>query len=395
MRPVVVIGVGMHRFGKFLDTSLKELVRVAVWNAINDAGIDPRSIEAAYVGSSMVGLMTGQEAVRGQVVLRYAGFGGIPITNVENACASSSTAFRDAFIAVGAGVHDVVLAVGMEKLYANDLAKSLQALGSASDVEGEGGLGLQFSAVYAMLLRRMMAEHDWTVEDFARVVVKNSYNGSLNPYAQFQKPLPLEKVLSGPVVADPLTLYMVSPLGDGAAAAIICAEEWARRQGCAGLVRVRASAMRSGSWRPYDYQGPTTSALTAQEAYRQAGVGPEDIDVAEVHDAMAPAELKCYEDLGFCAPGESAQLIRKGKTNLDGAIPVNTSGGLAARGHPVGATGLGQIAEIVWQLRGQAGQRQVRRKGGDWPRLGLAHNEGGFVDGDVGISVIHILERVG
>ena len=388
MREVVVIGVGMHPFGKFLDKGLKELGREAVWRAIDDAGVSLRDIQVAYVSNALAGLITGQEGVRGEVVLRDAGFSGIPIINVENACASASTAFRGAWLEVASGMADVALALGVEKLYCEDTRQSIKALAADADLE-LGRLGFQFTAYYAMELRRYMQRSGATPVHLAQVVVKNSYNGSLNPYAQHRRPLSVEEVLGSRPIADPLTLYMCSSMGDGAAAAILCAREVAHRFTSPPPVTVAACCLRSGMFRrPEEEEGPATATITARHAYEVAGVGPEDIDVAEVHDAMAPAELMIYEELGFCAPNEGPRLIEEGVTALGGRLPVNPSGGLAARGHPVGATGLAQIAEIVWQLRGQAGQRQVAGA-----RVGLVHNVGGFVEWDNAACSITILKR--
>lgn len=390
MRKVVIIGVGMHPFGKFLDKSLKDLGRVAIWSASEDANISPRDIQAAYVGNSLGGLITGQEGVRGQVVLRDAGFGGIPVINVENACASAATALRGAWLEVASGSCDVALALGVEKLFCEDTAKSIAALSADSDIE-LAKMGFQFTALYAMKLSRYMAKYGITREHFARVVVKNSYNGSLNPYAQHRKPLTVEEVLNSRMVAPPLTLYMCSSMGDGAAAAILCSRDKARKYTSKPLVEVACCALRSGMFRRPDETNVAdtdTAILTAEQAYAKAGIGPEDVDVAEVHDAMAPAELLLYEALGLCGEGEAGRMIDEGKTRIDGDIPVNPSGGLAARGHPVGATGLAQIAEIVWQLRGEAGKRQVAN-----PRVGLVENAGGRVEEDNAACCITILKR--
>lgn len=388
MREVAVIGVGMHPFGRFEDKGLKDLGRIAIWDAIRDAGVPPKDIQVAYVGNSLAGLLTGQEGVRGQIVMRDAGFGGIPVINVENACASSSTAFRGAWMEVASGLCDVALAVGVEKMFVGDTAKSIAALAADSDIE-LARMGLQFTGLYAIGLKKYMNMYGVTKEHFAKVVVKNTYNGSLNPYAQFRTPLTIEKVLRSFVIAEPLTFHMCSSMSDGAAAAILCSKELARRYTDKPLVLVASCALRSGMWQPpgKKFLDHDIVALTAKEAYRQAGVGPEDIDVAEVHDGMAPAELMVYEELGLCGEGEAKFLIDQGRTTITGDIPVNPSGGLAAKGHPVGATGLAQVAEIVWQLRGEAGQRQVAN-----PRVGLCHNNGGYVDGDAAACSIIILK---
>lgn len=393
MREVAVLGVGMHPFGKFPDKTLKDLGRVAVWNALRDAGVGPKEIQIAYVGNSLGGLLTGQEGIRGQVVLQEAGLGGIPVINVENACASASTALRGAWLEVAAGTADVALAVGVEKMYVGDTGKSIAALAADSEIE-LSQMGMQFTATYAIHpkynLRGKMKEYGWTSTDFAKVVAKNTHHGSLNPYAQHQRSLTVEEVLNSRMVAYPLTLYMCSSIGDGAAAAVLCAAEIARRFTEEPLVTVAACALRSGMYRLPGDSSPDSLTLTAHEAYESAGIGPEDVDIAEVHDAMAPAELLIYERLGFCKPGEGPRLVDEGVTTLTGERPVNPSGGLVARGHPVGATGLAQVAELVWQLRREAGPRQVRRP----LRVALAQNQGGLLIGmDSAAYSVTILKR--
>jgi acetyl-CoA acetyltransferase len=250
-------------------------------------------------------------------------------------------------------------------------------------------LGFMFVGLYSMQLRRWIEKYGVTKEQFARVVVKNSYNGSLNPYAQFRKPLTVEEVLNSRVVAAPLTQYMCSTMGDGAAAAIVCAKELAHNYTTKPLIEIAACELVSGTYTfPGEEHVPITERA-AKRAYRKAGIGPEDIGVAEVHDGMAPAELLLYEELGFCKPGEAGRMIDEGKTALTGVIPVNPSGGLAAKGHPVGATGLAQIAEVVWQMRGEAGERQVRNN----PKVGLTENAGGWSSDDNAACAVTILKR--
>src|SRR5216684_1496568 len=387
MRDVSVVGAGMVKFGKYIDTSMKVLGRDAVNNALGSAGADKKQIEAAVVGNAMAGLITGQECVRGQVVLREMGIGGIPIVNCENACASSATAFHLAWLYVASGMYDVVLALGMEKLYHIDKKKSFAAIGSAVDVElmqqivaqmnaqqekikaeqaakGEapkqGGAGesrSMFMDFYAAGAREHMKKYGTTKEQYARIAVKNHYNGSLNPHAQYQDVCTLEDVLNSPVVAEPLTRLMCSPIGDGAAATILCASSVANRF-TAKPVKVLASLLSSGTDHGRDEAGVVTRV--AQQAYEKAGVGPKDLSVIELHDASAPAELITYEELGLCKEGEGGRLIDEGATEINGRIPVNTSGGLLAKGHPVGATGVARICEVFWQLRGEAGKRQVK-----------------------------------
>lgn len=388
MRDVVIIGVGMTPFGKFLDKSLSDLGLVAIWNAIKDANISAKDIQAAYCSNCLAGLITGQEGIRGQVILNNAGFTGLPVVNVENACASGATALRGAWMDVALGLHDVALALGVEKMYLADTPKSIKALAGLSDVD-LANTGFQFVASFSFFLKKYMKKYGATQEHFAKVVVKNSFNGSLNPYAQHRKRLTIEEILNSRMVSDPLTLYMCSSMGDGAAAVIVCAAEVARRYTDKPLIHIAAIALRSGMVRaPWQEEVPSIRALTSKEAYNQAGIGSEDIDLAEVHDAMAPAELRCYEELGFCKEGEGIRMIEEGRTLISGDMPVNTSGGLTARGHPVGATGLAQVAEIVWQLRGEAGDRQVTN-----PQVGLAEDSGGKVGEDNAACTVTILKK--
>lgn len=393
MRDVAIIGVGMHRFGKHPERTLEQLGGDAVWAAIDDAGVEPRRIESAYVGNSLAGLLTGQEGVRGQVILQSAGLDELPVVNVENACASGTTALRGAWLEVASGACDVALALGVEKMFVGDTARSLAALAADSELE-LARMGMQFTATYAAHpkydLRGKMRDYGWSAEDFAEVVVKNSRHGSLNPYAQHRRPLTAEQVLGSPMVSDPLTLYMCASIGDGSAAAIVCAGELASDLGQRTPITIAACALRSGRVFTSGDDGHSTLREMVGEFYETAGIGPDDIDVAEVHDAMAPVELLVYEGLGLCAPGDGAALLRSGATAIGGDLPVNPSGGLTARGHPVGATGLGQIAELVWQLRGEAGSRQAKER----PLVGLAHNQGGLLAGmDSAAYALTLLRR--
>jgi acetyl-CoA acetyltransferase len=408
MRDVAVIGAGMTNFGKFLDRSMKDIAGEAVKGALDSAGIDKSKLEAAVVGNATAGLITGQEMIRGQVVLREMGIGGIPVINTENACASSSTAFHVAWMYVASGMYDMALAVGMEKLYHEDKRRSFQAIGAAVDVEwvqqmaaaakaakengdrdnpapeeGAGEKRSMFMDFYAAFARQHMQKYGTTKEQFARVAVKNHYHGSLNPHAQYREVYSLEDVLASPPVAEPLTRLMCSPIGDGAAAVVLCSAEKAK-QFTSKPVFVRASILASGDDRQPGQPGITERA--AQKAYETAGVGPEDINVAEVHDASAPAELVIYEELGFCKPGDGGQLIDAKATYVDGPIPVNPSGGLISKGHPIGATGVAQIYEVFSHLRGEAGDCQVRN-----PKVGMTENGGGMVKGEAAALAVHIL----
>ena len=380
MRDVAIVGVGAHPAGKFPEKALKDLGREAIWNALRDAGLGPEAIQTAYVGNSLGGLLTGQEGIRGQVVTQEAGLGGIPVINVENACASAATALRGAWLEVASGLVDVAIAIGVEKMFVGDISRSISAIAADSELE-LSRMGMQFTASYAIHpkinLKGRMKQYGWTTEDFAQVAVKNSHNGSLNPYAQHRRELTVEAVLGSRMIADPLTLYMCSSIADGAAAAILCPLDMAEKLSDRKPIRIAACALRSGAYRFPDDGAEDSVTLTANEAYEKAGIGPEDVDVVEVHDAMAPAELMIYERLGFCGEGEGPRLVNDRITTLDGSRPVNPSGGLCARGHPVGATGLLQIAELVWQLRGEAGERQI----GNSPKVAMAQNQGGLLLG--------------
>jgi acetyl-CoA acyltransferase len=390
MTGVEVIGVGMHPFGRFPDKALKDLVREATVRAVTDAGIGVKDVQAVYASNGMAGMLQGQEQIRGQSALRDVGLERVPIVNIDNACAGGSSAFREATLAIRAGAADTVLAVGSEKMFVEDRDRSLAALETAADIEVTGGLGLQFTAIYAMRLRKRIDAGSLREQDLVDVTVKNHYNGSLNPNAQHRKTVTPEQVLGSRPIAEPLTLLMCSSFSDGAAAVVL------RRAGAdtgddRPRVRVRAAAAASGyTAGPEDDHLPSTATLCARGAYEEAGLGPESIDVVEVHDAMAPGELLYYEQLGLCGPGEAGELLASGATSLKGRMPVNPSGGLSARGHPVGATGLAQICELVWQLRGEAGPRQSAQ-----PRLALAQNSGGWLAGEPAACNVHILERVG
>jgi acetyl-CoA acetyltransferase len=379
MREVVIIGVGTHATGRFTEKPMKALAHTAIAGALEDAGASPRDVQAAYVGNSLGGLLTGQEGIRGEVVLQYSGIVGIPVINVENACASATTALRGAWLEVASGAADVALAVGVEKMYVGDTARTIAALATDSELE-LSEMGMQFTSSYAIHpkinLKARMREYGWTSADLAKPAVKNSFNGSLNPLAQHRKPLTIEEVVSSRMVVDPLTLYMCASISDGAGAALVCSADRASRFR-KPPVRIASCVLRSGVYRLPDDKRPDSAEVVAREAYERAGIGPEDLDVVELHDAMAPAELVLYERLGLCRPGEGPRLIDEGITTLTGRVPVNPSGGLCSRGHPVGATGLLQIAELVWQLRGEAGQRQIARR----PKTALAQNQGGLTVG--------------
>ena len=404
----VVAGVGMTAFGKHMDRGLKSLGAEAVQAALADAGVEAKELEAAYVGNAAAGVVTGQESIRGQVILRSIGLGRLPVVNVENACASSSTALNQACAMVSAGFYDIVLALGVEKLYHEDKRVSFGAFTGAVDVEsmsaimkqlqegakssgaksassGSGKNRSMFMDIYAQVARAHMAAYGTTVEQYAAVSAKNSFHGSLNPRAQFREALTVEEVLAQPMIAEPLTRSMCSPIGDGAAAAVVVSERKARELGVSRPVRVVSSVLRSG----WDH-GPGeegTGEVCSGEAYEEAGVGPEDLDVVECHDASAPSELFAYESLSLCGKGEGGRLVEEGVTRLGGRCPVNTSGGLLRKGHPVGATGIAQIVELTEQLQGRSRERQV-----EGARVALAHNGGGTIGPDAAAMCVTILK---
>jgi acetyl-CoA C-acetyltransferase len=386
MRDVAVLGVGMTRFGIHPGKGVKELGVEAVWNAIQDAGIEPKAIETAYCGYAVSGLLTGQESGVGQLALKDLGITGISVTHVENACSSSACAFREAWISVASGLCEVALAMGVEKMTSATTQRAIKALISSSDVELEWGI--IFPGVFAMIAQRHMHEYGTTREQLAKVAVKAHRYGAMNPHAHFQKETSLMEVLNSPMIASPLRLFDCCPISDGGAAAILTTKEFASKCG-KHPIQVAASVLKSGL---YTDERPITSfestIKAAKEAYESAAIGPEDVDFAEVHDCFTIAEIVHVEDLGFCKKGEGGRFIENGEADLNGRTPVNASGGLKAKGHPVGATGVGQIVELVWQLRGQAGKRQI-----SGAKVGLAHCMGGFFHADGASLAVHILKR--
>lgn len=410
MQPVFIAGTGMTRFGKFLDRGLKSLAAESITEALADAGIAPSLLQAAYMGNAAAGVMTGQVLIPGQVVLRGLGIGRIPVVNVENACATSATAFQQAVTMIALGAYDVVLVAGFEKLYSEDKARTfsvfqgavdlesiddvlatlkdnLARTGSDADLSEAGRSRSLFMDLYAGMARDFMAEHGVTQRDFAAVAAKNSFHGSLNPKAQFQDVLTVEQVLAAPLIVDPMTRPMCAPIGDGAAALVLVSGKMAQQLGLQNKVRVLSSVLASG----WDYAPNEKTRLVptvAAQAYDLAGVGPAEVDVIELHDAGAPAELMYYEHLGLAAPGEAAALLDSGATRLGGRVPVNPSGGLLRKGHPIGASGCAQLVELADQLRGRCGARQV-----EGARTALAENGGGWIGEDAAAIVVSILQK--
>ena len=397
MQDVYIVGVGMTHFGRHLDLTEKQLTARAVEDALRDAACDPGRVGAAFHGNCGQGYMQGQHMIRGQVALLPLGLQGIPVTNVENACATASTAFHMALAYVRAGNADVALAVGTEKMYCTDRAKMFGVFDSGWDLDlvertragfaamGEGVEPPEGSAsprpyspfmdVYAGFARRYMRRFGITQRQLALIAAKNHTHAVHNPRAQFRDAMTADEVMAAPPITWPLTLSMCSPISDGSAAAIVCSGAALSRCGFdrRRAVRVLASVMRSASARDPDDLENHLSRLAAKAAYEQAGLGPNDIHVAEVHDATAMGELMQTEMLGFCAIGEGGRFAESGATRLGGRIPVNPSGGLESKGHPIGATGLGQIFELVSQLRGECGPRQVQGA-----RIAMQENGGGI-----------------
>lgn len=387
MRQVAIIGVGATAFGKHTDKPISRIALEACLKAIRDANIKPKDIEIAYAGNA-VQWEWGQGQTIGQIVLRELGITKIPITRVENACATGSCAFREAWYKVATGACDMALAFGVEQMTVADSSKMLTIVTGRQFAEREGDIGLSPPGLFALLARRHMEEFGTTREQLAMVAVKNRRYGALNPDAQLRNAVTVEEVLNERMICDPLTLPQCCPRGDGAAAVILTNRKIAKRY-TSTPTYVAASVQVSGTYP--DDQSFTffdTDVRAAKAAYEMAGIGPEDLDLAEVHDCFSPAELVHYEDLGFCRKGEGGRFVEEGLSDIGGKIPVNTSGGLLSKGHVLGATGVSQIIEVVRQLRGQAGERQI-----EGAKVGLQHNAGGFIHTDTGTCVIHILKR--
>lgn len=464
MNEVYIIGVHTTPFGKHLNLGIKDLTARTVNGCLADAGLDKGDIQALWFSNSGWGQQSGQGCIRGQVALRPLGIDTIPITNVENACASGATAFHHAWLGVTSGLYDITMAVGVEKLYNKNKASIFAGFLQGIDIEnvieiGRGlsvfsmneaerqamaqfyrkyppqtngrhknaGLDLKkrikeirdqavvaidlgeklgyrtvrelrklmgpgdhspFMDIYGYAARKHMQKYGSTVEQLAMIASKNHFNSTLNPNAQYRFEVPVEKVLSDRIVSFPLTRAMCAPIGDGAASAIVCSEKMVRQLGVSSrAVRIRASILGSGKAYGEDEAVPDIGERLAKQAYEKAGAGPGDMDLAEVHDATAFGELHQAENLGFCPRGEGGRLAASGATRLKGQIPINTSGGLTSRGHPIGASGLAQLHELTTQLRGEAGQRQVAKA-----VLAIGENGGGALGNEEAAMGMHILE---
>jgi acetyl-CoA C-acetyltransferase len=384
MKRVAVIGVGLTKFGELWETSFSQLFVEAGAMAINDAGIDGKDVEAIYVGNMSGGRFVDQEHIS-CLIADHAGLTPIPATRVEAACASGGLAIRQGVMSILSGFHDIVVVGGVEKMTDVVTEKTTQTLATASDSEWEAFMGMTFPGLYALIARRHMHEYGTTREQLAMVAVKNHENAIHNPYAQFHSKITVEDVLRSPLVADPLRLLDCSPITDGAACVVLASEEKAR-EFVDNPVYITGSGQASSTIALHDRKKITVTDATvnaAKEAYARAKREPRDIQVAEVHDAFTIGEILAIEGLGFVEIGKGGKATEEGETAIGGRIPVNTSGGLKAKGHPVGATGVAQVVEIVLQLRGEAGKRQVDAD------VGLTHNVGG----SGGTAVVHILEK--
>jgi acetyl-CoA acyltransferase len=417
MREVYIVSVGMIPFGKYPDSGIKDLTRQVMENLLKDGPVKRDQIQAAWMSNAGWGMQAGQHCIRGQVALGPLGIGEIPVMNVENACAGGSSALHGAWLGVAAGAYDIALAIGAEKTFvppnatpeqktqgfnsflagtdvevtvrmiaemqarAEQTRKEMEARGELKKGEGTGQRS-PFMDIYSSGARAHMEKYGSTQRQLAMIAAKNHYHGSLNPYAQYQMDMSVDEVLNDRLVSHPLTRAMCAPMGDGAAAAILVSKDMLSLFDGIAPVKIRASILASAT-----QSAERRLPVPVQRAYDMAGVGPSDIDTAEVHDATAFGELAQTESLGFCDVGEGGRFAESGATRLGGTIPVNPSGGLECRGHPIGASGLAQIAEMVYQLQGRAGKRQVAGA-----RLALTENGGGFVGTGEAAVAIHILE---
>ena len=380
MRDVAIIGVSQSKFGELWDISFRDLIAEAGLKAIQDANIEGADLEAMYVGNMTSGLFVQQEHIA-SLIADHVGLTPISSSRVEAACASGGLALRSGIMAVASGYHDIVISAGIEKM--TDVVDPTPAIATASDQEWEARQGVTFPSLYAMMARRHMYEYGTSREQLAMFSVLDHKNGAKNPLAQYPMEITVEQVLESSLVADPLRLLDCSPVTDGAAAVILCPAEDAHKFTDTPIY-VKASAQASGTIALHDRRDITTIDSTvkaARIAYKMANLQPKDIQGVEVHDCFSISGLIAIEDLGFVEKGQGGPAIEEGMIEIDGTIPVNPSGGLKSRGHPLGATGIAQTAEIVWQLRKEAGKRQI-----DGIEIGMTHNIGGTG----GTAAVHI-----
>ncbi|ADE35700.1 thiolase domain-containing protein [Methanohalophilus mahii] len=388
MRDVAIIGSYTTKFGEMWERSFRDIVVEAGVGALEDAGVGGESIDSMFVGNMSGGQFVEQEHI-GALIADYSGLAAglhVPSTRVEAACASGGLAFRQGIQSVASGYNDIVVAAGVEKMTDVSSVGASSALAAAADREWEGMMGATFPGLYAMIARMHMQQYGTTSEQLAQVAVKNHKNGTNNPIAQYRNNITVDKVLNSIMVADPLHIFDCSPITDGAAALVLAPAEDAHKYTDTPIY-IKGSGQASDTIALHDRRDITTldaSVYAAKRAYEMAGIGPDDVDVAEVHDCFTIAEICAIEDLGFVEKGQGGRFVEEGNTVIGGKIPVNTSGGLKACGHPVGATGIKQAAEIVNQLRGEAGKRQV-----EGAEIGLAHNVGG----SGATALVHVLGR--
>jgi acetyl-CoA acyltransferase len=399
-----VIGVGVHPFGRYPDTSMPDLARRSIWAAIADAGIDPHEVGVAYVANCYHGFFTGQSDSIAPIVVGHAGLSGLPMIHVEGGGAAGSVAFHEAVLAVQSGQYPVALAVGVEKLYVpNDPSISISAIATSGERSVATDMGMTWIGSLTMSAHALMRKYGWDQRDFALVTEKNWFNASQNPEAEHQEELGADEIMAARLVAYPLTRPMcASAAVDGAAAVLVANDEVAARVHDASDPRVEAMCLVGGRYLSNRVPDERPGMLSMDEAgrafagvYEKAALGPSDVDFAQVHDSIAPEELLAYQMLGLCEPGGESELIRSGATRIGGRIPVNTDGGLLARGHPIAASGVAQVVETVRQLRGQCGTRQIRLEDGSLPRRGAIQNAGaqGGPSGGVAVSAAILLVR--
>jgi acetyl-CoA acyltransferase len=412
MREVFIVGVGMTRFGAHPDQSSADLARSAVQTALTDARAAAADVGATFYANTVAGAIEGQYGMKGQHALRPIGIQGGPLVNVENACAGGATAFNLAVLQVGAGLADVALAVGTEKMNTDDRDKRARTFGQPQDVAAmkafvervgpsvedvrpppevviDPKMFSLFMEGYALQAKAHMKKFGTTWRQIAAVSAKNHFHSTMSPLAQFQKDFSIEQILAAKVIAWPLTMPMCSPISDGSAAVLVCSKEALTRFEAKRAVRVLASVIKGGTDREFEEREKGCGRRAADAAYELAGIGPEDIHVAEVHDGSAYGEIAQLESCRLVALGEGGRAAEAGETRLGGRIPVNTAGGLESRGHPVAATGCAQLHELVLQLRGEAGARQVPNA-----RRALASTSGGFMGVEDGIAAISLLGRL-
>lgn len=410
---VFIVGIAMTPLGRHPDLSVKELTRQAVGASLVDAGCELNEVQAAWYSNTRQGILEGQNTIRGQCALRSMGFNRIPIVNVENACASSSTALREAVASLKSGMCDIALVCGAEKMFFPEKKEQmLQAFAGGSDIHliresrqwfasigrdlmpndwgADGGSPYSFFMdYYAAIARLHMHRYGTTQRQIAAVAAKNHEHSTLNPLAQYRNSMTVEEVLADVPIQFPLTRSMCAPISDGAAAAIVCHRRALHRFNARRAIRVSAVALASGSERAPEDFDHHIGRLAALAAYEQSGIEPQDIDVVEVHDACSFAEIIQVENLGLFERGEAGPQAEQGGISIGGKFPVNVSGGLISKGHPVAATGLIQLHELVNQLRGEAGNRQVNNA-----RLAVAENGGGYWGGEEAATTVTVLERV-